>query len=93
MLKQAITIDPQNAAANYHLGRCLSKVGQPTEAIGYYERAISLDSNYDLAYYALSMLLRTPDPDRSAALLRKFRELKSQKTAHQSDSTGTVVVP
>ena len=39
LLKQAITIDPQNAAANYHLGRCLSKVGQPTEAIGYYERA------------------------------------------------------
>ena len=82
LLKQALAIDPQNADANYHLGRCLNDVGQLTEAQSYYERTIAIDARYDRAYYALSTLLRSKDPARSAELLRKFQELKNQKSVH-----------
>jgi len=85
LLEQAVSIDPQNADANYYLGRSLLQNGQAENAQKYFEKTIAIDPACASAYYALATLLRARDPGRSATLLRKFEELRSQ---HPDDHAG-----
>jgi tetratricopeptide (TPR) repeat protein len=81
LLKQAIAIEPQNADANYYLGRSLRQIGQVADAQGYFEKTIEIDPDCKSAYYALSTLLRAHDPDKSGILMRRFEELRSRNPA------------
>jgi tetratricopeptide (TPR) repeat protein len=82
LLKQAISIDPQNTDANYYLGRSLEETGQAMDAQQYFEKTIAIDPNCESAYYALAILLRAYNPEKSKALMRRFAELRSANPAH-----------
>jgi tetratricopeptide (TPR) repeat protein len=61
----ALRIDPQYAYANEIKGRCLIDLGQPEQALGYFDTAIALSPGYQNAYRnkmtALYDLGRYPD--------------------------------
>lgn len=56
---------PENARAHYNLANALASAGQPAAAVGYYERALSLEPRYSDAHYnwaqALLALERVPE--------------------------------
>ncbi|QWD63389.1 tetratricopeptide repeat protein [Polynucleobacter sp. MWH-UH2A] len=65
---QALVINPQSAIAHYHLGLTLDWEGQLEQALVFYQKALSLDSRFEDAYYnaatVLANLRRYPEARR-----------------------------
>lgn len=51
----ALAINPDNAPTIVNLGNLSLEQGEYQEAIAYYEKALSIDSKYHLAYYNLGV--------------------------------------
>ena len=67
-LTQVIEAENENAEAHNSLGYVASRLGEPDQAIGYYERAIELQPNYAQAHFNLGMnLLQIGDYARGFA--------------------------
>lgn len=51
-MKEAIKNDPSNATAHYYVAIAYARMGDKTEAINYYTKVVSLNSNVTLTSYA-----------------------------------------
>jgi tetratricopeptide (TPR) repeat protein len=56
LLQQSVTKDPKNPDYEYHLGVAYASIGDRTKARASFERALSLDSNFDAASEARKAL-------------------------------------
>ena len=75
---QAYTLEPQNVTANqyFNLGNSLYRLGQLSQAVSCYRKAIELNANYAAAYHNLaSALKRQGKLDESAFYYQKAQEL------------------
>ncbi len=63
----------------YSLGRKRSAAGGVTTALPFYRRAVELDPNFAMTYYAMATIYRThQEPERAAENIRKAYELREK---------------
>ena len=73
-LETAISLDPNNAPAYFHLGETLLYLGQPEAGLQALEKAIQLDPNAAITYWALGTCqLLLGRMDQALDLLQKAR--------------------
>jgi tetratricopeptide (TPR) repeat protein len=71
LLRQLISLQPQNSAAQYLLGQNLMQQGKTEEAIQHWEIAVKTDSNNSSALYNLARILaKTHDPEAKRYMAR-----------------------
>ena len=87
--RTAASIDPGNAPAHHELGLVLSKRGRLKASAAALETASRLAPNDATIVYALAGVYRRLGlGDRSASLIRRFREL-----SHQGGQAGRITTP
>src|SRR5690606_25890164 len=78
--KKALALAPDNATVNADMGQALAQLGREGEAIGYWEKAISSDSENSLWLFRYGKLLVGRHHNtRGATLLRKAIELGNKQ--------------
>ena len=76
LIRKAIDLEPQNAAAYNNLGDILARTGSLESAINRFEEAIKLKSDLAEAHYNLALLmLRKGDREQSHAEFEKAHAL------------------
>ncbi len=89
LIRKAIALNAEVAAAHYNLGKTLTTLGTPKEALASYERAIALKPDYAEAYSncaGILAALKRPDEalayyDKAIALRPDFAEAYSNRGA------------
>ena len=72
-MRAGITRAPDNAVGHYHLGRILLETGKVDDAMGSFERAITVNTAFEPAYLALaSMHEARHEKDQAVAVLKKY---------------------
>ena len=78
-LETAISLDPNNAPAYFHLGETLLYLGQPEAGLQALEKAIQLDPNAAITYWALGTCqLLLGRADQAIDLLRTARSANAR---------------
>ena len=78
LFQKAVAIDPTSAEAYLNLGKLASHRRDDSAAVGYLERAVTLQPDSSAALYELGLTYRkTGQPAKAAAALKRFRELKT----------------
>ena len=75
LLQLATTKDPKNPELQYNLGVIASESDHPEEAMGYYKKAIELDSNYINAYINSAALIL----NKEQAMIEEMNGLGTSK--------------
>lgn len=87
LVRQVLTMEPDNAQAYYYLGRGLAEVEQDAEAVTALRKYLALQSEGDLreqAYYTISRLYRKlQKPEEAQRALDEFQKLKQARDAKE----------
>lgn len=82
VLRMALEVDGNEAAASYALGQALMDLGETAEAIAFLERAVALSPRSGSARYALGSALRSlGDEDAAQRVLASVGEAGDSKPA------------
>src|SRR5262245_14097970 len=84
--RKVVDLDPNDARANFNLGRLLLSEGRTqddqaaiAEGLKYLERSFELDPYLGAALYQLQQQYMRTDREKAMALLKRFQELKEHK--------------
>ncbi|MET7381012.1 tetratricopeptide repeat protein [Streptomyces sp. NPDC005526] len=69
--RHALELDPENVRAWYGLGLVDQQRGRTADARADFERALKIDPHFVSALYSEANLLRSSDPERAIALLKR----------------------
>jgi len=86
--EKALAVKPDNAEGHFMLGQELVRKGDNTAAIEQWRKAIEIRPQYNEAIYSLSRLLAKSDPQESARLQNRFKDLQEQQ--HIMDRSQTL---
>ena len=70
--KNVLAINPGDVYADYDLGVIAQSTGNPSEAIGYYNKAIAANAAYTPAMYNEAILLESSQPQQAIAMYQKI---------------------
>src|SRR5882757_679653 len=77
-IAKAVSIDPQNAAYQFNLGKALLQLKRPSDARSALERAIALDNDYAEAYNELGLArMELGDLQAATSAFRRALHLRS----------------
>ena len=80
LLRQVTQRAPQNAAAQYQLGKLLASRGESLGAIAALEAAVAADRNYEGAWYQLAKLYsQSGESAKAAAAFSTVKQIKDQR--------------
>ena len=76
LLRRALELEPDNAAAHFYRGESLNRLGRVDDAMESMHRSLELRPGNARAYYALGVLYDKKQlPGQAAEMYRKAREL------------------
>lgn len=81
-LRQALALDPMNAATNLNLGMLLAELGRLPEAEQAFRLALKSDPHSAVAAYNLGVLLAKDRPEESLEWCRKAAALRPQEARY-----------
>ncbi|MEU9172530.1 tetratricopeptide repeat protein [Streptomyces sp. NPDC048420] len=81
--RRVLEMDPENKVAWYNLGVIAQQDGRTTDARAAYEKSLRIDPKYTSALFNEAVLLKSSEPERAIALLKRAIATNSQAaTAH-----------
>ena len=91
-LRQAAALDPKLAAAPFELGLLCEKRGRDKDAVAAYQRAVSLDTSLETAYYRLARLYRKfGQSERARLAMEQYRRAHTAASAKPAAAPALVV--
>ncbi|MCZ7462146.1 tetratricopeptide repeat protein [Streptomyces sp. WMMC940] len=81
--KRVLEMEPRNKLAWYNVGVVSARDGRPADALKAYDAALKIDPSFTSALFNQAVLLKTSDPDRAIALLKRTVTINPKaSTAH-----------
>jgi Flp pilus assembly protein TadD len=88
LLRTVVKLQPRNAGAWFLLGQSLQAGSQNDAAIAAWKQAVEIEPENSRALFNLARAVKTTDPEESARLMARYREV--QKTRNIVDQAGTL---